>query len=61
MAEAITLTLSEEEARLVRRAVQGTIGMMRSDARHDPDRAILERIEIMLEAHLKVAQRNRRY
>lgn len=61
MAEAITLTLSEEEARLVHGIIKGSAASMRRDSRHDPERAVLERIEIMLEAHLKVAQRNRRY
>jgi hypothetical protein len=56
MAQAIQLTLSEEEAREVLSAVKGSAGMMRRDSRHDKDRAILERVAIMLDAHLKVAQ-----
>lgn len=56
MAEAITITLSEQEAREVLSAVKGRAGMMRSDFRHDEDRIVLERVAIMLEAHLKASR-----
>ena len=56
MAQAITLTLNDEEARETLNAVKGRAQMMRSDSRHDGDRMILERVAIMLEAHLKVAR-----
>ena len=59
MAQAITMTLSEKEARAVLSSVKGDAKMMERDSRHDEDRAILERVAIMLDAHIKVAGRSR--
>lgn len=58
MAQAITLTLSEEEARMVLAAVRGSSGLMGRDSRHDRDREVLDRVAIQLEAHLKIAARS---
>lgn len=61
MPEAITITMSEEEARQVLYSIEGRVNHMRTDARHDKDRAVCERVAIMLRAHLRVARQQSRW
>jgi hypothetical protein len=56
MAQAITLTLSEEEAHLVLNAVRSSSSMMGHDSRHSRDREVLDRVTFQLEAHLKAGR-----
>jgi hypothetical protein len=60
MAEAVTITMSVEETRQVLYALEGRLNHMRSDSRHDEDRAVCERMAIMLRAHLQVARQQSR-
>jgi hypothetical protein len=56
MAQAIQLTLTEQEARKVLSSVKGSISMMGRDERHDEDRRMLQRVAIQLEAQIKIAR-----
>ena len=56
MAQAIQLTLTEQEARQVLSSVTSSVSMMERDHRHDEDRRMLERVAIQLEAQIKIAR-----
>lgn len=56
MAQAIQLTLSEEETRQVLYAVRSSITLMGQDIRHDEDKRALQRVQIQLEAQMKIAR-----
>jgi len=60
MPEPVTLTMSEEEARLVLRSLRGVADRIRRDYLHEEDVRSLDVVTIQLEAQIKIAERRRR-